>query len=140
MWRPQIEHFGRAGWRVIAPDLRGYGESTVVPGKTTLETFVRDTAALLDHLGIDRFVLGGLSMGGQIVMEFYRLLPGRIRGLCSPTPSPRRRRKRAEPCATRWRSACSVRACAVTPRRCCPRWSRRRPSRNCLPWHSTSWP
>ncbi|NUK10661.1 alpha/beta fold hydrolase [Streptomyces lunaelactis] len=81
MWRPQIEHFGRAGWRVIAPDLRGYGESTVVPGKTTLETFVRDTAALLDHLGIDRFVLGGLSMGGQIVMEFYRLLPGRIRGL-----------------------------------------------------------
>ncbi|AQW48390.1 alpha/beta fold hydrolase [Streptomyces violaceusniger] len=81
MWRPQIEHFSRAGWRVIAPDLRGYGESTVVPGKTTLERFVQDIASLLDHLKIDRFVLGGLSMGGQIVMEFYRLFPNRIQGL-----------------------------------------------------------
>ncbi|MGW9596641.1 alpha/beta fold hydrolase [Streptomyces chartreusis] len=81
MWEPQINHFSQAGWRVIAPDLRGYGESTVVPGKTTLETFVRDIVGLLDSLGIDRFVLGGLSMGGQIVMEFYRLFPDRIRGL-----------------------------------------------------------
>ncbi|MEU9126041.1 alpha/beta hydrolase [Streptomyces sp. NPDC048506] len=78
MWRPQTEHFSRAGWRVIAPDLRGYGESTVVPGTTLLETFVRDTVALLDRLGVRRFVLGGLSMGGQIVMEFHRLFPERI--------------------------------------------------------------
>ncbi|MER6612121.1 alpha/beta fold hydrolase [Streptomyces xantholiticus] len=81
MWQPQIEHFSRAGWRVIAPDLRGYGESSAAAGKTTLETFARDIARLLDHLEIDRFVLGGLSMGGQIVMEFYRLFPGRVRGL-----------------------------------------------------------
>ncbi|MFC5248569.1 alpha/beta fold hydrolase [Streptomyces nigrescens] len=81
MWRPQTEHFSRAGWRVIAPDLRGYGESTVVPGTTPLETFARDLLALLDGLGIERFVLGGLSMGGQIVMECYRLFPERIRGL-----------------------------------------------------------
>ncbi|GAB2944950.1 alpha/beta fold hydrolase [Micromonospora polyrhachis] len=81
MWAPQVETFGRLGWRVITPDLRGYGESTVVPGKTTLTTFARDIAALLDHLGVDRFVLGGLSMGGQIVMEFHRLFAARIRGL-----------------------------------------------------------
>ncbi|WP_414504235.1 alpha/beta fold hydrolase [Streptomyces sp. NEAU-L66] len=81
MWRPQTEHFSRAGWRVIAPDLRGYGESTVVPGTTPLETFARDLLALLDGLRIERFVLGGLSMGGQIVMECYRLFPERIRGL-----------------------------------------------------------
>ncbi|MFF8369326.1 alpha/beta fold hydrolase [Streptomyces lydicus] len=81
MWRPQIEHFARAGRRVIAPDLRGYGESSVVPGTTPLETFVRDTVALLDRLGIERFVLGGLSMGGQIVMEFHRLFPDRIRAV-----------------------------------------------------------
>ncbi|REK92100.1 alpha/beta fold hydrolase [Streptomyces inhibens] len=81
MWRPQIEHFSRSGRRVIAPDLRGYGQSTVVAGKTPLETFVRDIVRLLDHLGIERFVLGGLSMGGQIVMEFYRLFPDRIRAL-----------------------------------------------------------
>jgi pimeloyl-ACP methyl ester carboxylesterase len=81
MWRPQVDAFGDGGWRVIAPDLRGYGESTVVPGVTTLETFARDIAGLLDHLGVARFVLGGLSMGGQIVMECYRLFPRRIRGL-----------------------------------------------------------
>ncbi|MGW9593949.1 alpha/beta fold hydrolase [Streptomyces chartreusis] len=81
MWRPQVEHFSQAGWRVITPDLRGYGESMVVPGRTTLDVFARDIAGLLDHLGIDRFVLGGLSMGGQIVMEFHRLFPDRVRGL-----------------------------------------------------------
>jgi pimeloyl-ACP methyl ester carboxylesterase len=101
MWRPQVERFGRAGRRVIAPDLRGYGESTVVPGKTTLETFARDIAALLDHLGIDGAVLGGLSMGGQIVMEFHRLFPRRVRGLVLADTSPQAeteagRRLRAE--------------------------------------------
>jgi pimeloyl-ACP methyl ester carboxylesterase len=88
MWRPQIEHFSRSGWRVIAPDLRGYGESTLVPAKTTLETFARDIAALLDHLGIDGVVLGGISMGGQIVMEFHRLFPERIRALVLADTSP----------------------------------------------------
>lgn len=81
MWRPQVERFSRAGWRVIAPDLRGYGETTVVPGKTTLDAFARDIAGLLDRLGIDRFVLGGLSMGGQIVLECHRLFAHRLRGL-----------------------------------------------------------
>lgn len=81
MWRPQLDTFSRAGWRVIVPDLRGYGESTVVPGRTTLTTFARDIAALLDHLGVAEVVLGGLSMGGQIVMEFHRLFPERIRAL-----------------------------------------------------------
>ena len=81
MWRPQVEHFTAAGWRVIAADLRGYGESTVVPGKTPLAVFAGDVAGLLDHLGVERFVLGGLSMGGQIVMECARQFPQRIRGL-----------------------------------------------------------
>jgi pimeloyl-ACP methyl ester carboxylesterase len=81
MWRPQVEQFSRSGWRVITPDLRGYGESTVVPGTTTLETFARDIAGLLDRLGADCIVLGGLSMGGQIVMEFHRLFSDRVRGL-----------------------------------------------------------
>lgn len=81
MWRPQVEHFSAAGWRVIAVDLRGYGESTVVPGITPLPTFAQDVVGLLDHLGVDRFVLGGLSMGGQIVMEGYRSFGERVRGL-----------------------------------------------------------
>ncbi|HYN95196.1 MAG TPA: alpha/beta fold hydrolase [Pilimelia sp.] len=81
MWGPQVAAFAGDRWRVVAPDLRGYGETTVVPGTTPLSTFTGDLAALLDHLGIARVVLGGLSMGGQIVMEFYRLHPDRVRAL-----------------------------------------------------------
>ncbi|MGW0706673.1 alpha/beta fold hydrolase [Streptomyces sp. NPDC002643] len=80
MWRPQIAEFSTTR-RVIAPDLRGYGESPVVPGLTPLSTFAEDVRALLDDIGVDEFVLAGLSMGGQIAMECYRLFPGRIRGL-----------------------------------------------------------
>jgi 3-oxoadipate enol-lactonase len=83
MWAPQAAEFASAGGgrRVIAPDLRGYGLSTVVPGKTTLDVFAGDIAALLDHLELDEAILGGVSMGGQIVLEFYRLFPERVRGL-----------------------------------------------------------
>jgi 3-oxoadipate enol-lactonase len=80
MWRPQVERFSQTH-RVIVPDQRGYGESPVVPGKTTLDVFAGDIADLMDRLAIDSFILGGLSMGGQIAMECYRLFPGRIRGL-----------------------------------------------------------
>jgi pimeloyl-ACP methyl ester carboxylesterase len=81
MWRPQVSAATQAGWLVVAPDLRGYGETTVVPGKTPLSTFAADLAALLDHLQVERVVIGGLSMGGQIAMEFARQYPDRVRGL-----------------------------------------------------------
>ncbi len=80
MWAPQLRTLG-GRHRLIAPDLRGYGGSTVVPGVTPLDAFARDLAALLDHLGIARAALCGLSMGGQIVLEFHRLFPGRVAGL-----------------------------------------------------------
>jgi pimeloyl-ACP methyl ester carboxylesterase len=80
MWRPQTAALG-ARYRMIAPDLRGYGETTVVPGTTLLDTFARDLAALLDGLAITRATLCGLSMGGQIVLEFQRLFPERVAGL-----------------------------------------------------------
>ncbi|MFI6683113.1 alpha/beta fold hydrolase [Streptomyces sp. NPDC050485] len=80
MWAPQIAEFSRTH-RVVAPDLRGYGSAPVVPGTTPLSAFAEDVRALADALGIERFTLGGLSMGGQIVMECYRLFPERISGL-----------------------------------------------------------
>ena len=80
MWHPQIAEFATSR-RVIAPDLRGYGASPVIPGITPLSSFAEDIAALLDDLGVDAFVLAGLSMGGQIAMECYRQFPHRIRGL-----------------------------------------------------------
>src|SRR5579862_4296029 len=78
MWLDQHETL-QSICRVITPDLRGYGETSVVPGKTTMEDFADDLAALLDALEIDRIVLGGLSMGGQIVFEFYHKYRQRVR-------------------------------------------------------------
>ncbi|WP_435175912.1 alpha/beta fold hydrolase [Actinacidiphila sp. bgisy145] len=80
MWAPQAAAFGAAR-RVVVPDLRGYGASTVQPGRTGLDVFAGDLAALLDALGIPRAVLCGLSMGGQVVLEFQRRFAGRVAGL-----------------------------------------------------------
>jgi pimeloyl-ACP methyl ester carboxylesterase len=81
MWGPQLASLPR-GWRGIAPDLRGFGAST---GGTedvyAMELFARDLATLLDHLGEERAVLCGLSMGGYIAFEFQRLFPDRVRAL-----------------------------------------------------------
>lgn len=89
MWRPQMEALRGSRWRVIAPDLRGYGESSTLPGDVTLDIFARDLVALLDQLGIARVVAAGLSMGGQIVMELCRLFPERVRGIVLAATFPR---------------------------------------------------
>jgi len=81
MWYPQVSYLTSHGYRAIAADLRGYGASTVVPGKTTLDVFARDIAGLLDHLSVPAAILCGLSMGGQIVLEFTRLFPDRVLAL-----------------------------------------------------------
>lgn len=87
MWRPQLERLAPR-YRVIAPDLRGYGETTVVPGKTPLSVFAADLVGLLDRLGVDRAVFCGLSMGGQIVMELHRAHPDRVQALILADTSP----------------------------------------------------
>lgn len=89
MWQPQVKALAGRGYRVIVPDLRGYGHSTVVPGTTTLDTFARDLDALLDHLGLDVVSVVGLSMGGQIALELYRLFPDRIDSLTLAATNPR---------------------------------------------------
>ncbi|WP_420000160.1 alpha/beta fold hydrolase [Streptomyces boninensis] len=81
MWTPQAAEFAARGYRVITPDLRGFGGTSGAPGATDFSDFARDLAALLDHLGLRRVVIGGLSMGGQIVMDFCRLFPERVRAV-----------------------------------------------------------
>jgi cystathionine beta-lyase/cystathionine gamma-synthase/pimeloyl-ACP methyl ester carboxylesterase len=81
MWYPQVAYLTSHGYRAIAADLRGYGQSTVVPGKITLDVFARDIAGLLDHVAVPAAVLCGLSMGGQIALEFTRLFPDRVLAL-----------------------------------------------------------
>ncbi|MEU0538098.1 alpha/beta fold hydrolase [Amycolatopsis tolypomycina] len=81
MWRPQAEHLSENGYRVVTPDLRGYGQSTTRDTKTGLDVFANDLIDLADHLRLESFVLGGLSMGGQIVMQLVRDHPGRVAAL-----------------------------------------------------------
>jgi len=81
MWRPEAEHLARTGYRVVTPDLRGYGRSKTQDTKTGLDVFASDLIELAGHLGLDRFVLGGLSMGGQIVMQLVEDHPGRASAL-----------------------------------------------------------
>ncbi|HZW09369.1 MAG TPA: alpha/beta hydrolase [Phycisphaerales bacterium] len=65
-------------WRVILPDLRGFGASAPTQAASMAE-YADDLALLLDSLGIDRpALLAGLSFGGYVVMEFLRRHPGRF--------------------------------------------------------------
>ncbi|MFF1359761.1 alpha/beta fold hydrolase [Streptomyces sp. NPDC058297] len=88
MWRPQAAALTAAGYRLITPDLRGYGDSDTVAGTTSFPAFADDIAALLDHLELERAVVGGVSMGGQIAMEFQRSHPRRVRALVLADTSP----------------------------------------------------
>ncbi len=67
--------------RVIAPDLRGAGDSAVPSGPYRVDQYADDLAALLDHLNIGRAVVGGLSMGGYVAFAFWRRHPERVRAL-----------------------------------------------------------
>jgi len=79
-WRPQIEHFARR-FRVVAPDLRGHGDSEKPTGPYPISAFVGDLARLLDALDIDRAVVAGHSMGGRVAMSFALEHPKRVLGL-----------------------------------------------------------
>ncbi len=79
LWSPQVNALvDRA--RCIAPDLRGFGETTVAP-PYSMDQYADDLAALLDVARIDRAVIAGLSMGGYITFAFWRRHRERVRAL-----------------------------------------------------------
>jgi pimeloyl-ACP methyl ester carboxylesterase len=81
LWQPQLDGLTDIG-RVIAPDLRGHGETGPVPGEATMEVMADDMAALLDALKVKgRVVVGGLSMGGYVAQHFAHRYPERLAGL-----------------------------------------------------------
>ncbi len=68
--------------RVIAPDMRGFGQSGASAGAVTMDRFADDLAALLAALAIaEPVTLAGLSMGGYIAMRFFQLHRQRLAGL-----------------------------------------------------------
>jgi len=76
MWAPQLAAL-RDRFRVIAPDLRGYGDSPVTPGTVPMAQLAADVGHLLDRNGIATAALVGLSMGGLVVMELAAARPDR---------------------------------------------------------------
>ena len=58
MWRPQVRTLVEAGYRVICPDLPGFGESPALE-QTSMSAYSDAVIALLDHLGIGQAVVGG---------------------------------------------------------------------------------
>jgi pimeloyl-ACP methyl ester carboxylesterase len=83
-WDRQVEHFGRRGYQCIAWDQPGYGETPSVE-PYTLQTV---TDALKRHIGRDRVVLVGQSMGGFVAQEMYARSPDRIAALVLGFTSP----------------------------------------------------
>ena len=80
LWNEQVEVL-RQNHRVIAPDLRGFGESEASDGTATMNRMAQDVALLLNHLGIARATIAGLSMGGYVALAFYKQLSSRVRAL-----------------------------------------------------------
>jgi len=68
MWRLQLDELSR-WWRIVVPDLRGFGESAATAGTVSMCELAADVWELLGELGIRRFAVVGLSMGGLIAME-----------------------------------------------------------------------
>lgn len=66
---------------VILPDLRGFGNSTMLDLPSSIDDYASDIASLLDHLNIQRAAIVGHSMGGYVALAFARLYPERVSGL-----------------------------------------------------------
>ena len=80
MWRSQMQRLaGRC--RVIACDLRGYGETETGEAAFSMELFTNDLLGLMDALRIERAVLCGISLGGCIALEAAERRPERFSAL-----------------------------------------------------------
>jgi 3-oxoadipate enol-lactonase len=80
MWAEQLRELSLVA-RVIAPDLRGCGDSELPSGDVSMDVYADDIRMLLDVLEIPRAVIVGLSMGGYITFAFYRQYASRVRAL-----------------------------------------------------------
>jgi 3-oxoadipate enol-lactonase len=80
IWSAQIRSLKDVA-RVIAPDLRGFGQSSSPDNAATIDGYADDVLGLLDALDVPRAVIVGLSMGGYVALAFHRKYVGRVRGL-----------------------------------------------------------
>ncbi|MDB5101105.1 MAG: catD [Cyanobacteria bacterium RYN_339] len=98
MWEPQLEGLSDVA-HVITLDLPGFGASQTTDGDFSLDTMAEIVHDFVRHLGHERVVLGGLSMGGYIALAYARKYPAHLQGLIladtranADTPEARKRR------------------------------------------------
>ncbi|KAK7258936.1 hypothetical protein RIF29_24528 [Crotalaria pallida] len=95
-WRHQIQYISSQGYRAVAPDLRGYGDTEAPPSVTSYTCFhlVGDLVALIDSLGVDQVYLVAHDWGAIIGWYFCLLRPDRIKAyVCLSVPFLRRNPK-----------------------------------------------
>src|SRR5882762_6027874 len=80
LWRDQLADLSPR-YRVVTPDLRGHGETSLTAGPATMDEMARDIVALMDAINISQAVVGGLSMGGYVTLSLARMFPERVRAL-----------------------------------------------------------
>ena len=74
---PLLEH----QYEIIIPNLRGFGKSESRTGEYSLSNMADDVADLLDHIGLEKSIIAGHSMGGYVALAFARSYPDRLLGL-----------------------------------------------------------
>jgi len=80
-WDSVLPRLAQAGAHVVALDLPGHGESGKGHGDYSLGSLACTVRDLMDHLGLDRVILVGHSLGGGIAMQFAYQFPERVEGL-----------------------------------------------------------
>src|SRR5512132_1620321 len=80
MWEHQYGPLGGVS-RLVTPDLPGFGRSPAAERDPSVDHMADEVKGLLDQLGLDAVVLGGLSMGGYVTMAFLRHHPERVRAI-----------------------------------------------------------
>ena len=74
MWKHQLRDIG-AGWRVLAPDLPGFGDSTVPAARMSVDDFASLLIDECNNRGIDGAAVAGCSFGGYIALAMQALQP-----------------------------------------------------------------
>lgn len=81
LWFPQLTHFLEKGFRVLAPDMPGHGDSSYDPALHGVDQMAQCYIELLHSLGIRNTVLAGISMGGYIALRMWARRPDLVVGM-----------------------------------------------------------
>lgn len=80
-WHFQLSELCARGYRLIAPDLPGFGRSPLAGRRWNLNQAVEQLIDLMDQLGIGRFIAAGISMGGTVALQMAYRYPRQVKGL-----------------------------------------------------------